>query len=384
MHWDSVLERTPDDVAALRACGVALQQLGRSNEAVAIYARSAAAAPEDSSLAVALGVALQEAGRNDESFVVLSAAAARWPGEPLLRHKLRQAVRAVVPAWHVPMMNDAPRNAAFERAIGRAVAACGSAARVLDIGTGSGILSLMAARAGAAAVVGCEAVPAIAAVARKIIALNGQADRVRLVAKRSTELTIGGDLDEPADVLVSEILSSSVLSEYVLDTFEDAVRRLLKPGAPVIPRAVSAVGCLAGGPALEKMGFVGAIDGLDLSPFAELAAPRFPINGFSPPWTRLSADAELVHFDLTAASHPPALETLAIPVTGDGVATGIVQWMRVELDETTVFTNPPEAFDGGGWQQVLHTFPKPIPLRSGQIFRLVAGHDRSSLIFAPA
>ena len=32
----------------------------------------------------------------------------------------------------------------------------------------------------------------------------------------------------------------------------------------------------------------------------------------------------------------------------------------------SVFANPPEQHDHGGWQQVLHTFPKPIPVRAGQ------------------
>ncbi|HEX9462137.1 MAG TPA: tetratricopeptide repeat protein [Alphaproteobacteria bacterium] len=383
-HWQDVLRTAPDDVPALRARGAALQRLGRWDDAVADFVKATALAPDDPSLATSLGVALQDAGRYDESLTVLRQAVARWPGEPLLRHKLRQAVSAVVPAWHVPMMNDAPRNAAFDRAIRRAVASRGPAARVLDIGTGSGILSMMAVRAGAASVVSCEAVPAIAEVARQILERNGYADRVRAVAKRSTELAVGHDLDEPADVLVSEILSSSVLSEYVLTTFEDAVSRLVKPSAAIIPRAVTAVGCLAGGPAIERIAFVDRVDGFDLSPFTALAAPRLPVNGFSPPWTRLSPDCDLLHFDLTEAWHAPALETLALPVAADGVAVGVIQWMRVELDEETVFVNPPEAYDGGGWQQVLHTFPKPMPVSAGQTFPLIAGHDRSSLIFAPA
>ena len=383
-HWHDVLREMPDDLAALRARGAILQRIGRWNDAVDSFTRARAVAPDDLTLATSLAVALQDAGRFDESLAVLRRAVAEKPDDPMLRHKLRQAVQAIVPAWHVPMMNDAPRNAAFDRAIRRAVASRGAVASVLDIGSGSGLLSLMAVRAGAARVVSCEVIPAIAETARQIVERNGYAEPVRIVAKRSTELVIGADLDEPADVLVSEILSSSVLSEFVLTTFEDAVTRLLKPGATIIPRAVSAVGCLAGGAALENLAFVGDVDGFDVSPFSELTAPRLPIYGFSPPWTRLSPDCELVQFDLTAASHPPTLDTLALPVTADGVAVGIVQWLRIELDEATTFANPPEQHDNGGWQQVLHTFPKPVPVRAGKSLALIAGHDRASLIFAPA
>lgn len=378
----AVLDLAPEDVPALQALGVAFQRLARWSEAADVFAKAAALAPHDVSLRIALAAALQDAGRYDDSLTVLRQAAATHPNEPLVQLKLRNAVQQLVPAWHVPMMNDAPRNQAFERAIRRAIARHGPATRVLDIGTGSGLLSLMAARAGAAAVTGCEVVPAIAAVAREVVQRNGYADRIRVVAKRSTELAVGSDLDEPADVLVSEILSSSVLSEYVLPTFEDAIGRLLKPGATIIPQGVTAVGCLAGGPPLERMAFVDRIEGFDLSPFGALAPPRLPLNGFFPPWTRLSSDRDLLRIDLTQATHTPQLFDITLPVTHDGLAVGIAQWLRVDLDGETVFTNPPEMSEGGGWQQVLHTFPRPLRVNAGEQLALTVGHDRSSLIVA--
>lgn len=376
----AVLELSPEDVPALQAMGVALQRLARWNEAADVFARAAALAPRDVSLQIALAAALQDAGRYDDSLAVLRRAAATHPDEPLVQLKMRNAVQQLVPAWHVPMMNDAPRNQAFERAIRRAVARHGPKARVLDIGTGSGLLSLMAVRAGAAAVTGCEVVPAIAAAAHEVVQRNGYGDRIRVLAKRSTELVMGSDVEGPADILVSEILSSSVLSEYVLPTFEDAIARLLKPGATIIPQRVTAVGCLAGGPALERMAFVDRIEGFDLSPFGALAPPRLPLNGFFPPWTRLSADIDLLRIDLTQTTHPPLLGNIALPVAQDGLAVGIVQWLRVDLDGETVFTNPPEMSEGGGWQQVLHTFMQPLRVTAGQQVTLTVGHDRSSLI----
>lgn len=383
-RWQEIARHRPDDVLALSTIGSLLLRLGRPHEAADAFAAAAAHAPDNADATAGLGVALTDAGRPDEALSVLLAAVERSPDVPLLRHRMRQAATAVVPAWHVPMMNDAPRNKAFERAIRRAVAAHGPAARVLDIGTGSGLLSMMAARSGAASVVTCELVPPIAATARRIIEANGFADRVRVVTKKSTELAVGADLDRPADVLVSEILSNTVLTEGVLATFEDALSRLVKPGAAVIPRAVTAVGCLAGGPALEQMAFAGTVAGFDLSAFTALAAPRLPITGFSPPWTRLSADHDLVAFDLTATTHPPVLERRPLHATTDGVAVGIVQWMRVELDAETTFTNPPETTTTGGWQQVLHTFPRPIRVAAGQSVDILAGHDRGGLVLLPA
>ncbi|HTY65854.1 MAG TPA: tetratricopeptide repeat protein [Alphaproteobacteria bacterium] len=382
-RWQAIAQAHPDDVLALSTVGSLLLRLGRVDEAVDAFSAAAARAPDDPDVAANLGVALTDAGRPEEALTVLLRAVDRWPDVPLLRHRMRLAATAVVPAWHVPMMNDAPRNEAFERAIRRAVAAHGPAARVLDIGTGSGLLSMMAARAGAASVVTCELVAPIAAIARQIVETNGFGERIRVVTKKSTDLAVGADLDQPADVLVSEILSNSVLTEGVLATFEDALSRLVKPGAAVIPRGVTAVGCLAGGAALEEMAFAGTISGFDLSAFTALSAPRLPIIGFSPPWTRLSADHDLVTFDLTATAHPPVLERRPLRASADGVAVGIVQWMRVELDAETTFTNPPETTTAGGWQQVLHTFPRPIRVAAGQSVEILAGHDRAGLVLLP-
>jgi tetratricopeptide (TPR) repeat protein len=383
-RWQAISQAAPDDLQARMAIGFLLLRLGRAPDAVETFKAAVTQAPEDPDAASALGVALTDAGRHDEALAVLMWAAEHWPKEPLIRHRMRQAAAAVVPSWHVPMMNDTGRNEAFEQAIRRAVAAHGPGCRVLDIGSGSGLLSMMAARAGAASVVSCEGVPAVAKTAQRVIAHNGYADRIRVIGKLSTALTVGGDLDEPADVLVSEILSNSILTEGVLATFEDALKRLVKPGAAVIPRGVTAVGCLAGGPALERLAAVGPVSGFDLSPFQALSAPRLPILGASTPWARLSADHDLVHIDLMQPANPPAVTRLPLQASADGLAVGIIQWMRIALDAETVFANPPEQEIGGGWQQVLHTFTTPVRVARGETVEILAGHDRANLILMPA
>lgn len=57
-------------------------------------------------------------------------------------------------------------------------------------------------------------------------------------------MVVGKEIEARADILISEILSSDLLAEDGLNTFEDAHARLLRPGATVIPRAATAVGCL--------------------------------------------------------------------------------------------------------------------------------------------
>lgn len=66
-----------------------------------------------------------------------------------------RAVRRAVPRWHWEMLHDEERAELYDRAIRRAVAS-DPGSLVLDIGAGSGLLAMMAARAGARQVVACE------------------------------------------------------------------------------------------------------------------------------------------------------------------------------------------------------------------------------------
>jgi type II protein arginine methyltransferase len=379
-RWREVLEIEPGNLDALKQTASLSARLGRWAVAAEALTAAAAVSANDPFVIANLGVALFEAGRHDEALVALDRAAARRPGDPVAIHRRRHAVASLVPHWHIPMMNDDARNQAFERGILRALALKGPSARVLDIGTGSGLLSMMAARAGASGIIACEAVPAIADAARRVIAANGYGDRIQVLAKPSRALVLGEDLDRPADILVSEILSGDLLSEQVLPTFEDAVARLAAPGAILLPRAVAAVGCLVGGDALMRLAFAGSASGFDLTAFGHLGPPRLPVDGLSPPWQRLSEDFDLVEIDLHQRLHAPVIETRLLPVTGDGIAVGLLQWLRLDLGGDIRFANSPEQGSPGGWRQILHSFERPVAVKAGQSLQVAIGHERSSLI----
>jgi hypothetical protein len=231
--------------------------------------------------------------------------------------------------------------------------------------------------------VACEMEPMIADMAQRIVAQNGYADCITVHARPSTELAVGAELDAPADILVSEILSSDLLTEKVLDTFEDAHRRLLAPDAIVIPRAASAMGCLVASENLAAYAFVGEVSGFDLSAFTAFAPQRLPIHGTMTAWERLSDDLELVRLDLTQKKHDAVLARLRIPVTASARAIGIVQWMHIDLSEGVSFDNHPDRYTDGGWLQVLHSFPEPIDVVAGETLDIAVGHDRITLILLP-
>ncbi|OWK32866.1 ribosomal protein L11 methyltransferase [Sphingomonas mucosissima] len=347
--WDQLLTLEPDHAVALHETGLTLHWLGRTVEAITMLERACAADPDNPITIGNLAVVLADAGRNLEAIRHFRLALTLQPDNLHLRHQVRRLGSGSVPFWHIPMMNDVRRNDAFEAAIKAAIGVVGPEARVIDIGAGSGLLSLMAARAGAQKVVACEMEPMIADMAQQIVSQNGYADRITVYAKPSTELVIGAELDAPADVLVSEILSSDLLTEKVLDTFEDAHRRLLAHNAIVIPRMASAMGCLVASENLGAYAFVGEVSGFDLSAFTAFAPQRLPIHGTMTAWERLSDDLELVRLDLRQNKHDATLARLRIPVTASGRALGIVQWMHIDLWQGVTFDNHPDRYTDGGW-----------------------------------
>lgn len=135
---------------------------------------------------------------------------------------------------HIGMLNDRARTDAFINAI-KATVKQGDV--VIDIGTGTGVLAIAAARAGASKVYAIEA-GTMADVAEAIIAETEVASKIVLIRGWSTQI----NLPEKADMLVSEIIGNDPFGENILQTFNDAHRRLLKPGARLIPSGMSLFG----------------------------------------------------------------------------------------------------------------------------------------------
>ena len=110
-------------------------------------------------------------------------------------------------ATHEVMLKDAPRMAAYAAAV-EANAAFIRGKAVLDVGAGTGILSLLCARAGARAVYAVEASP-MAEHMRSIVELNGFADVITVFQSPMEETT----LPEQVDVCISEWMGFHLLHE---------------------------------------------------------------------------------------------------------------------------------------------------------------------------
>jgi SAM-dependent methyltransferase len=278
-----------------------------------------------------------------------------------------------VHGWHFDIVRDRARNAAYEGALKRAIR---PGMRVLDIGTGTGLLSMMAARAGAAEVICCEMNPVVAETAKAIIAKNGYADRIRVIAKHSSQIDVGKDMGGPADLLVSELFTNGMLEEAVLPVHEHAVARLLKPGAQTIPAAGIVRIALAEDVKRTKMT---EAEGFDLSPFNRLVPHRYAITPGDERLVLKSEPADIMSFDFRSGGpFPPARAETTVRATASG-ANGVAQWIALIMDGEGRYENMPAPGAAFCWAANYFPAPEDFSASSGETIRVSCAHDRQAL-----
>ena len=131
---------------------------------------------------------------------------------------------------HRQYLADDARVSAFRRAIEEVVQ---PGDVVLDLGAGTGIMGLMACRAGARRVYSIDAGGMIE-LARKICRANGFEDRVTFINELSTNV----ELPEKVDVVVADQIGRFGFEAGVVQYFNDARERFLKPGGVMIPNRI--------------------------------------------------------------------------------------------------------------------------------------------------
>jgi predicted RNA methylase len=360
--------------------------------------------------------------------------------------------RSQVSRWHFSMLHDHYRNEAYQRAIELAIrhaigtigkGSGGEGVHVLDIGSGSGLLAMMAARAAYSCsapkvmVTTCEAVPALAATARRIIATNGYSAAIRVVGKHSTKMMVEGgpagedgendankqpaepDMSRPADVLISEILDTGLIGEHMLPSLNDAKRRLLQPRALMVPSKATVVAVAIHVPdqvypaslplskinvGLQAAGVEGADGGTENVVLNMKCFNRFRTGGSSYETVRLNDLAHTVltpafdafHFDFTGTAAPTPLAReaeLVVPVEHAGKCNAIAFWFKLDLftegdgPGPTLSTAPSPPDSQGqqqsSWNQALQFLKKPIVLEAGTPLKLHAKHTPTCISFTP-
>ena len=262
--------------------------------------------------------------------------------------------------YHREMVSDEPRTSAYARAIAETVR---PGDVVVDIGTGTGILAMLAARAGARVVYAIESAR-VAELARRVVAANGLEGTVTVIEAVSDDVT----LPERADVLVSEILWNAGLGEGIVASFEDARARLLKQDARLIPARVEMwIAPVQSPAAFESLdGWSRDVLGLDFSVVREVAADAT--------FTRWFAEDELLAPGLAVGAvdllgHPGTTFTgeATFTVPRDGTLHGLAGWFAADLSPTVRLSNAPPM--RGSWMHAYLPVKHAVELSAGDTVR---------------
>jgi tetratricopeptide (TPR) repeat protein len=358
--------------------GVVLKAQDNLHESAECFVHALELNPNSVETFANLDALLKEMSEPAEALVYYRKALAISPSNIAAQQGAYLALIRTVPEWHVPMMNEQNRNQAYFDAL-KAVIKPDS--NVFEIGTGSGLLAMMAAKLGAKQVTTCEAVPLIAETARQIIQDNKFEKTINVIAKKSTEIEVGKDLSAPVDILVSEIFSSELLGEHVLPSLEDAKRRLLKPQGQVIPAAGSIMIALFTGDDIRRNLIVEDAFGFNLQGFNKIVSKKRMIARNDLNIGLLSDGIEAFDFDFENDNYFPAQsKSLQIPVKKAGLCYGLVQWMKLDMtsDKKVMFENhPSQTSKVSNWQQCAYLFDSPIDVKAGQVVVVNAAHNRA-------
>ncbi|KIM43061.1 hypothetical protein M413DRAFT_443870 [Hebeloma cylindrosporum] len=140
---------------------------------------------------------------------------------------------------------------------------------VLDVGCGTGILSLFAARAGAKRVIAVDA-SNIAEKAEKIAKANHFEDVITVIRGKIETISLPPDI-EKVDIIISEWMGYALLYESMLDSVLIARDRFLKPGGVMAPSQCQMMFGLCDGSEIykDRIGFWEDVYGFDLSAMAD-------------------------------------------------------------------------------------------------------------------
>lgn len=358
--------------------GVVLKAQNRLHDSAASFLRALALNPKSIEAFANLDTLLKEQAAPDEALIYYRQVLAITPSNIAAQQAAYLALTRTVPEWHVPMMNEQNRNQAYYVALKAVVKPDSS---VFEIGTGSGLLAMMAAKLGAKTVTTCEGVPLIAETAQQIVKDNHFEKTIKVIAKKSTEINIGTDLEAQADILVSEIFSSELLGEHVLPSLEDAKRRLLKPNGKVIPAAGNIMVALFTGDDIRRNLVVEDAFGFNLQGFNKIVSNKRMIARNDLNIDLLSDSVAAFSFDFEGESSFPAQsKTLQITATKAGLCYGLVQWITLDMngDAKVMFENhPSQTSKVSNWQQCAYLFDAPIEVDIGQIVVINAAHNRA-------
>lgn len=233
---------------------------------------------------------------------------------------------------------------------------------VLDVGTGTGILSMFAAQAGATKVYAVD-VTDIAEVAAELVEVNGFSDTIEVIRGRANEL----ELDQKVDVVISEWLGNAAFGEGMLPAVFESRDRNLREGGKMLPSRVRVLVAPLDEPLLyhaEGPGFWRKpIHGLDFSSLQEVELSQgrtvqMPVDRGAV----LAAGKPIIDLDLAVACADDMMSKCQLEFVPDrdGVLNGFCVWFEADLSPNVMLDTGPFSPETH-WSHMYMSFtPRPV------------------------
>jgi len=243
---------------------------------------------------------------------------------------------------------------------------------VLDVGCGTGILSMFAAKAGAEHVVGID-MSNIIDQAQKIIEANGFKDTITLVKGKLEE----ADLPmQQFDIIISEWMGYFLLYESMLDTVLLARDKYLKKGGLIFPDTATLYLAAIEDQEYkeEKINFWDNVYGFDYSCIKDIAL-REPLVDTVELKAVVTDPCLVKHIDLlTAKKEDLTFDTsFSLACTRDDYIHAFLAWFDISFECThkkVKFSTGPHA-QYTHWKQTVFYTPNAITVNKGD---MVEGH----------
>lgn len=264
---------------------------------------------------------------------------------------------------HREYLSDSVRLDLFRRAIAECVR---PGAVVADIGSGTGILGLLACQAGAARVYAIEAT-GMAEIARALAAANGYADRFHVIQAHSLEV----DLPERVDVCVSDFVGHFGFDAGLFEIYPSARARLLRPGGVLLPSALSLFIAPVEHAAIDAQVrfWTAPRAGFDVSPAFKWAVNRgYPVAFDAA--DLLGPPALVVE---TPTSHAPESGFRAdvqLTLARPGTLHGLGGWCAAQLSPGVAMTNSPLSAERINRRNVFLPLTTPVAVSAGDRVRV--------------
>ncbi len=209
---------------------------------------------------------------------------------------------------------------------------------VLDIGTGSGIMALLACQFGAGQVYAIEPDDVIQ-LARQLAVANGYSEQIEFIQGLSTQIK----LPKSADIIISDLRGVLPLFGQHLPAIIDARRRFLAPGGRLIPQSDTLWAAVATAPELYKeseLPWNDAPFGLNLQ-IGQTYVTNTWYKGRVKPEQLLTEPQSWAMLDYTTLDSPNIAGQLSQPITQAGTGHGVLVWFDTRLTDEIGFSNAP-------------------------------------------